>query len=119
MRATGADDIFVTGFNTPRWTTNLSFGNREIAKNTGFNIVWRWQESFLWESPLVTGTVRSYQVFDAQVTFLFPKASSRLKIGGANIFNKRYIQYAGGPTIGALYYAAVTFDGSLKQQKKQ
>src|SRR5690606_35520847 len=32
-------DVFVTGFNTPEWATNLSFGNRAILKNTGFNIV--------------------------------------------------------------------------------
>jgi hypothetical protein len=35
-------------------------------------------------------------------------------MGGANIFNKRYIQYAGGPTLGALYYVAITVDGLLK-----
>jgi hypothetical protein len=48
-------DVFVTGFNTPRWTTNLSVGNREVAKNLGFNVVWRWQDAFLWESPLANG----------------------------------------------------------------
>jgi hypothetical protein len=115
MRSAGTNDIFVTGFNTPQWTTNLSFGNREVVKNIGFNIVWRWQDSFLWESPLVTGTIASYQTVDAQVTFRFPKVNSQLKLGGANIFNNRYIQYAGGPTIGALYYAAITVDGLLKQ----
>ena len=55
MKANKSDDIFVTGFNTPQWSTNLSFGNREVAKNIGFNITWRWQDAFLWESPLVTG----------------------------------------------------------------
>jgi outer membrane receptor protein involved in Fe transport len=115
MRTNKSDDIFVTGFNTPQWTTNLSFGNREIVKNIGFNVVWRWQQAFLWESPLVTGTVPSYNTIDAQVTFRFPKLNSQLKLGGADIFNKRYIQYAGGPTIGGLYYAAITVDGILKK----
>ena len=55
MKSNKTDDIFVTGFNTPEWSTNLSFGNREIVKNIGFNIMWRWQDAFLWESPLVTG----------------------------------------------------------------
>ncbi len=54
MKANETSDIFVTGFNTPEWATNLSFGNRELFKNFGFNIVYRWQRSFLWESPLVT-----------------------------------------------------------------
>jgi len=116
MKAQNTSDIFVTGFNTPQWTTNLSFGNREVVKNIGFNVVWRWQQSFLWESPLVTGKIPSYNTIDAQVTFRFPKLNSQLKMGGADIFNKRYIQYAGGPTIGALYYATITVDGLLNNK---
>jgi outer membrane receptor protein involved in Fe transport len=116
MKAQNTSDIFVTGFNTPQWTTNLSFGNREVVKNIGFNVVWRWQQSFLWESPLVTGTIPSYNTIDAQVTFRFPKLNSQIKAGGANIFNKQYIQYAGGPTIGGLYYVAVTVDGLLNNK---
>ena len=115
MKTNKTNDIFVTGFNTPEWTTNVSFGNREIVKNIGFNVVWRWQESFLWESPLVTGAIPSYSTIDAQVTFRLPKLNSQIKLGGADIFNKRYIQYAGGPTIGALYYVAITVDGLLKK----
>jgi len=30
MRSNSSNDIFVTGFNTPKWSTNLSFGNREV-----------------------------------------------------------------------------------------
>jgi iron complex outermembrane recepter protein len=114
MKAQHTGDVFATAFNTPTWMTNLSFGNREIVRNIGFNVVWRWQETFLWESPLVTGTIPSYSVVDAQVTFRVPKLNSQVKAGGADIFNKRYIQYAGGPTIGALYYVAITVDGLLK-----
>jgi outer membrane receptor protein involved in Fe transport len=113
MKSNATNDIFVTGFNTPQWTANLSFGNREIVKNMGFSVVWRWQDAFLWESPLVTGNIGSYSTVDAQVSFRFPKLKTSLKLGGANVLNNRYIQYAGGPTIGALYYAAVTLDGLL------
>jgi len=104
-------DLFVTGFNTPKWTTNLSLGNRAITRNLGFNIVWKWQDAFLWESPLVTGKVNAINNIDAQVTCRLPQFKSTIKFGGSNILNNRYIQYAGGPTIGALYYAAVTVDG--------
>ncbi|HUR10830.1 MAG TPA: TonB-dependent receptor [Flavitalea sp.] len=107
-------DVFVTAFNTPRWGVNLSFGNREIIKNIGFNIVWKWQDAFLWESPLANGSVPAYYVFDAQMSFKIPKYKTTIKTGGSNIFNRRYIQYAAGPTIGALYYAAVTVDGLLR-----
>jgi iron complex outermembrane receptor protein len=42
-----------------------------------------------------------------------PAVKSTIKFGGTNIFNNRHIQYAGGPTIGALYYVAITLDGLL------
>jgi len=42
-----------------------------------------------------------------------PSLKSTVKLGGTNILNQRYIQYAAGPTIGGLYYVAVTVDGLL------
>lgn len=113
IKSGSADDIFVTGFNTPEWAANISFGNREIVKNFGFNVVYKWQKSFLWESPLVTGTVSAIHTFDAQVTYRVPESKTTIKAGGSNIFNSNYIQYAGGPTLGGLYYVAITVDGLL------
>jgi iron complex outermembrane recepter protein len=52
---------------------------------------------------------------DAQVNLRIPKAKSTIKVGGSNIFNKRYIQFAAGPTIGGLYYMTWTVDGLLKK----
>lgn len=104
-------DIFLTGFNTPKFVSNLSFGNPEIVKNIGFNVVWRWQDKVFWESTLATGEVPSFSTIDAQVSFKFPKLKSTIKLGGANIFNHRHIQFVAGPTIGGLYYAAITVDG--------
>lgn len=115
IRANADRDVFVTGFNTPKFITNLSVGNREITKNVGFNVVWKWQDTFLWESPLANGQVPAYHTFDAQVTCRIPKINTTIKGGGANIFNKRYIQYAAGPTIGGLYYVAVTVEGLLNK----
>jgi outer membrane receptor protein involved in Fe transport len=108
-------DVFVTGFNTPKWGTNIAFGNREIARNFGFNMVWKWQDAYLWESPLVNGAVSAYNTVDAQVTLRVPSLKATIKLGGSNIFNNRYFQYAGGPTIGALYYTAITLDGLLNK----
>lgn len=103
-------DIFVTGFNTPEWSGNISFGNRELFKNIGFNIIYKWQQAFLWESPLVTGNVPAIHTVDAQISFKVPEYKTNIKVGGTDIFNKRYIQYAGGPTLGALYYVALSLD---------
>jgi hypothetical protein len=114
MKASNPNDIFVTGFNTPQWNTAVSFGNPRLGKNTGFNITWRWQDSFLWQSPLVNGEVSAFNTIDAQVNYRFQKEHMVVKLGGANLLNHRYIQYAGGPTLGAIYYVAVTIDGLLQ-----
>ncbi len=114
MKASNPNDVFVTGFNTPQWNTALSFGNPQVAKNTGFNITWRWQDSFLWQSPLVNGNVPAFSSMDAQVNYHFIRQHATVKLGGANLLNHRYIQYAGGPTLGAIYYVAVTVDGLLQ-----
>jgi iron complex outermembrane receptor protein len=113
IKSNATPDLFVTGFNTPDWTTNLSIGNRSVTKYIGFNIVWKWQSSFYWQSPLVNGTVNAINNVDAQITYRLPKAKSTIKLGGTNVFNNRHFEYAGGPTIGALYYVAWTIDGLL------
>ncbi|GAB3295663.1 TonB-dependent receptor [Hymenobacter tenuis] len=113
LSANDQADIFVTGFNTPHWVTNINFGNREIVRNVGFNVVWRRQSTFTWESPLANGRVPAYQTVDAQVNVRVPSLKSTIKVGGANLFNNRYYQYAAGPTIGGLYYVALTFDNTV------
>ena len=115
MKTNETNDIFVTGFNTPQWSSNLSFGNREVTKNIGFNITWRWQDAFLMGKPIGDRSIAAYSTIDAQVTFRVPKLYSQIKVGGANILNQVY-QYAGGPTIGGLYYVAITVDGLLKEK---
>lgn len=111
-------DVFVTGFNTPKWTINFSIRNREVVKNLGFTLAWRWQDSFLWESPLANGAISAYNTIDAQLTYQVPQLKLNIKAGGTNILNNRYIQYAAGPTIGALYYIALTFDQNWKPNNK-
>jgi outer membrane receptor protein involved in Fe transport len=108
--STESSDAFTPAFNTPNWITNVSFGNREIVKNTGFNIGWHWQNSFYWNSPLAAGNVPAYSTIDAQVNYRLPNLYTTLKIGATDIFNKRYYQYLGGPTIGGFYYFTIVFD---------
>jgi iron complex outermembrane recepter protein len=115
IRENNKSDVFVTGFNTPQWVANLSVGNRQVLDNFGFMIVWRWQDAFAWESPLANGQIPAYQTVDAQFTYRLPHLKSSIKAGGSNIFNNRYIQYAGGPEIGALYYLSITVEGLLNK----
>lgn len=113
------NDVFVTAFNTPRWSASIQFGNREIVKNFGFNIVWKWQAAFDWQSPLANGRIPAYQTIDAQVSYKIPRAKTVVKVGGTNVFNKRYFQYAAGPTVGALYYISLTFDAGFEKRKSE
>lgn len=104
-----------TPFNTPKYIFNLSLSNREVVKNVGFNISWRWQDAFLWKSQLANGIVPAYQTVDAQVSYKIPSLYSSIKIGGSNIFNTYYTQYTAGPSIGAFYYVTIIVDGLLRK----
>lgn len=113
IKSNTTSDIFVTAFNTPKWVTNITFGNREVAKNVGFNVVAKWQDEFNWQSPLANGVVPAFTTIDAQFNVRIPQWKTTLKIGGANLLNKRYFQYAAGPTLGGLYYVTLTFDNGV------
>ncbi|WP_143961463.1 TonB-dependent receptor [Litoribacter populi] len=104
---------FLNDFNTPEHKTNISFGNRKVYKNLGFNVTYRYQTGFRWESTFAQGDVPEIHNFDAQVSYKVPNLKSIVKLGGSNIFNNRYIQNFGGPTIGAIYYVSITFDELL------
>jgi len=117
LASVSSTDAFTPAFNTPTWIINASIGNREIVKNTGFNIGWHWESAFYWNSPLATGTVPAYGTVDAQVNYRFTNLFTTLKIGATDIFNHRYYQYIGGPTIGAFYYFTLVFDTNAKKSK--
>jgi outer membrane receptor protein involved in Fe transport len=46
---------YINDFNTPKYRYNLGFGNKEIFKNVGFNVAWRWQDEFYWNSSFASG----------------------------------------------------------------
>lgn len=104
---------FLNDFNTPEHKGNIVFGNRRITKNMGFNVAWRYQTAFRWESSFARGEVPAVSNFDAQLSYKISSMKSILKLGGSNILNNRYIFNYGGPTIGAIYYISITFDELL------
>src|SRR5690606_3766249 len=104
---------YLNDFNTPEHKTNISLGNRKIANNWGFNITYRYQSKFRWESSFAIGDVPEIHNVDAQVSYKLTPLKSVLKLGGSNVFNSRYYQNYGGPTIGAIYYLSITFDELL------
>lgn len=112
---TATDDPIIPAFNTPEHKYNLSISGREIKvgvlKNLGFNITYKWVEGFLFEgSPQFTGFINNYSLLDAQVSYGFTKQGINLKIGASNLLNNQVFQVYGGPKVGRLIYASITYD---------
>ncbi|MFT4833318.1 MAG: iron complex outermembrane receptor protein [Flavobacteriaceae bacterium] len=106
----GFSDNVLSEFNTPEHKYNIKFGNRKVTKNIGFNITYRWQTDFEWQSSFAIGEVPAYSTVDAQISYKLDPLKSVLKVGGSNLLNKYYLQSLGGPDIGAIYYVSITFD---------
>jgi outer membrane receptor protein involved in Fe transport len=105
---------FISEFNTPEQKFNVSISNSRLTEKLGFNVVYRWQEKYLFESTFAKGEVPSFGLVDAQVSYKVPLMKSIVKVGGSNAFNKQYIPNYGAPTIGAIYYVSVTFNQLMK-----
>ena len=101
---------FEAGFNTPEHKFKVQFGKTSLFKNFGFNVNFRWQDSFLWESSYYDAIVDARSVFDAQVNYRMPKFKSTLKVGGSNLGGKEYFSAPGVGAIGSLYYVSWTIN---------
>ncbi|MCD0488447.1 TonB-dependent receptor [Pedobacter sp. MC2016-14] len=97
-------------FNTPKVRFNVGFANREVVKNVGFNVQYRWQDSYYWLSSFAAGEVPAFSTVDAQANLKVPSINSIFKIGGSNLLNKYYKTSFGNPEVGALYYMSITFN---------
>jgi outer membrane receptor for ferrienterochelin and colicin len=105
-----SDPDFAPGFNTPKHRVKGSFGNDKLFKNFGFNTNVRWNTKYLWQSSFADGMVPENVVFDAQINYAIPFLKSVVKVGGANIGGKDYIQVIGAGAIGQQYYASWTIN---------
>lgn len=97
-------------FNTPTIRYNLGLSNREVFKNVGFNVNYRWQDKFNWFSSFAGGEVPAFGTVDAQVNLKIPSIKSVIKVGGSNILNKYYFTSYGNPEAGAMYYVSLAFN---------
>lgn len=107
----------VPGFNTPKYKTAVTFGNSRVTDNIGFNIAWRWQDTYEWYgtfNQMRPGTIEAFSIVDAQVSYKVLPIKSIVKLGANNLFNNQVYQAYGSPSIGAIYYVSVTFDQLLR-----
>jgi iron complex outermembrane recepter protein len=112
--STNEEGDFRAGFNTPENRYSVGFGNRKVTKNFGFNLTYRWQESFLWESSFGRWDVPEFGVFDAQVSYKIPSIKTMAKIGGTNLLGGDYRTNFGAPFVGQQFYISLTFDEFLR-----
>ncbi len=103
---------FVASFNTPKYRTNLSFGNTGFGfkKRLGFNVAYRWQDAFYFQGDLTNADMPAIHTVDAQVSLRLPATKSMLKLGANNLLNQYYANAAGNSIIGGLYYVSFAYN---------
>ncbi|MES2890709.1 MAG: TonB-dependent receptor [Bacteroidota bacterium] len=103
---------FAAYFSTPKYRTNLSFGNTGFGHQNrlGFNVSYRWQDSFFFEGDFANEQLPAIHTVDAQISYKFPVTKSMLKLGANNLLNQYYTNGAGNSIIGGLYYVSFAYN---------
>jgi iron complex outermembrane receptor protein len=114
FEAPGSSVDFQSNFNTPKNKINVGLSNRKIVDNLGFNVNYRWQTAFEWQSSFGVWQVPQFGVVDAQLNYKVSSIRSMIKIGGTNIGGGDYRTNIGSPFVGQQYYISITFDEFLK-----
>ncbi len=104
---------FLAQFNTPENRFSIGLGNRKLTRNLGFNINYRYQQAFDWQSLFGEATIPAYGALDAQINYTISSLKTILKIGGTNLGGLDYRTSFGSPYVGQIYYISFVFDGLL------
>ncbi len=106
------DEGLIASFNSPKYRTNLNFGNNAFGfkKRLGFNVAYRWQDSYFYESDFANGQLPAVHTLDAQVSYKLPAAKSIFKIGANNLLNQYYRTGFGNPMMGGIYYVSFGYN---------
>ncbi|MCB0374579.1 MAG: carboxypeptidase-like regulatory domain-containing protein [Sinomicrobium sp.] len=105
-----SDPGFRTNFNTPEHKVKASFGNPKLFENFGFNINWRWNDTYFWESSFADAQLPARSVVDLQINYAVPKIKSVFKAGAANLLGHEYISAPGSGTVGSQYFISWTIN---------
>lgn len=105
---------FEKGFNTPKHKVNAGVRGTRFYKNLGLAANLRWVDAFYFSEYDRVGMLDAYYTLDMAFNYTLPKQKLLLKLGGTNVTNYRYVQALGSPTVGALYYFSVVYDGLIK-----
>jgi len=102
----------IASFNSPKYKLNASVGNSGFgkAKRMGFNVAYRWQDEFYFQSDLANGNLPSVQTVDAQISYKLPSTKSIIKLGANNLLNQYYYNAIGNAYVGGLYYVSFAYN---------
>jgi outer membrane receptor protein involved in Fe transport len=101
-----------TAFSTPKYRVNATIANNGFAyKNRlGFNLTYRWQDSFYFEGDFSNGTIPAIHTLDFQVSYKIPDAKTLIKLGANNLLNQYYTNGMGNSVVGGLYYVSFGYN---------
>ncbi len=117
------DASFISFFNSPKYRYNLGFSNRDINRTGwGFGVTFRQQTSMIWHATVASinanladaTRIPGYSTLDAQISKKILPIKSIIKVGGTNLTGKLYTTGWANPSVGAMYYVAITFDELLR-----
>ena len=106
------DSTFVTYYNTPKYRANIGIANTGFGpeQRFGFNLQWRWQDTYWTESDFRQGPVSAFSTLDGMVSYKLTSVRSLIKLGATNILNHYYTNAFGNPAIGGLYYVSYAYN---------
>ncbi|HLP52516.1 MAG TPA: TonB-dependent receptor [Chitinophagales bacterium] len=108
----GSSDPIIPAFNTPEHKFNVGISGKDIklgnVKGFAFNVNFKWIKGFVFEgSPQFSGSIPSYSLLDAQVSYEWAKIYTTFKLGGSNLVSKKNYQVYGGPAVGRMIYGSL------------
>ncbi len=105
------DSQFRAGFNTPENKFNVGISRTITSeRHFGFNLNYRWQQEFEWQSDFGVAMIPEFGVIDAQVSYKFEAIKTIAKLSASNLFGGDYRTNFGGPFVGQQYMLSLTFD---------
>ncbi|MCC1485296.1 TonB-dependent receptor [Winogradskyella immobilis] len=105
-----SDPDFRPGFNTPKHKVKASFGNSELFKNFGFNIAWRWSDSYFWQAPFADGNVPAFNTVDLQINYSIPSIKSNFRLSASNLTGNEFITAIGPGPVGSIFLFSWTIN---------
>jgi outer membrane cobalamin receptor len=101
------------GFNTPEHRFGAGIHNRNVGKNIGFSLNYRWQDDFFWQSAFGKGLIPEFGVVDFQVNYKIKSLKSFIKLGSTNLLGGDYRTNIGPGFVGSQYYISISYDEFL------